>query len=232
MNSLAVMLTTAQIEAAKRLHERLPQWMTSDAALNALAERFPGFSDEAVLLKAVTINSLYGTNVLAIYRMAVHIKQVIEKSDLSMAGPELVEEIALLPPSEGELAARRHHSFAAKFAHFFINSERFPVMDSYAIKMVRFHLGLGNYKESKEQPYSAFVENLRNLKTVAGLDVPNSDLDRYLWIAGEYGAFRKNAKAQISVEVRQLFTNPPANIAADLEALMPSILDKAFRGEL
>jgi hypothetical protein len=60
MNSLAVPLTITQIEAAKRLHARLRQWQASDAALFALTEKFPGFAEESVLLKAVAVNRSKG----------------------------------------------------------------------------------------------------------------------------------------------------------------------------
>jgi hypothetical protein len=106
----------------------------------------------------------------------------------------------------------------------FIDSERYPVMDSYAIKMVKFHLGPRNYSENQERPYGAFVQNFQKLKTLAGLNVSNRDLDRYLWIAGEYSAFRKNREAEISAEVKHLFTNSPDDTATDIAALLPSVL--------
>ena len=164
--------------------------------------------------------------------MAAHAKSVIEKSVLSTAGPELAEEIARLPENDGQEANRRYHSFAAKFAHFFIDPERFPVMDSYAVKMVKFHLGRRNYFENRDQPYAAFVENFKKLKDFGGLNVSNRELDQYLWIAGEYRAFHKNPDTNISVEVKRLFTNPSEDVSADLAALLPSNLDKAFKGEL
>jgi hypothetical protein len=232
MNSLAVILTNAQIEVAGRLYRRLPQWQASEAALAALADKFPGFSDDAVLLKAVAINGLYGTKVLALPRMAVHAKRVIEKNDLRKAGLEFVEEIARLPASEEQRANRRYHSFAAKFAHFFVDPERFPVMDNYAVGTVRFHLGSREYRQNLERPYVAFVENLQRLKDLAGLSVTNRELDHYLWIAGEYRAFRKNPKAKISGEVKRLFTAPSESVSADLASLMPSNLSCALKGEL
>jgi hypothetical protein len=54
------------MDAVGRLYGRLPQWRASEAALVALADKFPGFSDEAVLLKTVVINGLYRTNALSL----------------------------------------------------------------------------------------------------------------------------------------------------------------------
>jgi len=235
MNTLAVPLTIDQLEAAGHLYAQLKQWHVSEATLDSLAEKFPGFSDETALLKVVAVNGLYGTNVMALFRMAAHVKEVIVKTNVLIAGPELVEQIALLRNPNGG-TVKRHHSFASKFAHFFVDSERFPIMDSYAVSMVRLHLGTENWRQDAEKPYIAFVENLKTLRTLAGLNATNRELDRYLWIAGAYRTYRKRRDAQresqINVELDRLFTNPSENIRADLDALMPSILSEALRGEL
>lgn len=43
---------------------------------------------------------------------------------------------------------------------------------------------------------------------------------------------RKNRKARINIEIHALIENPTAEAAAELGALMPSVLSTAFRGEL
>jgi len=137
---LAVPLSRDQVAAANRLHAGLRQWATADRALGALAERFPEFDETSTLLKAVTINAMYGTNVWALDRMARHVMAVLSETDLARAGPELVERLATPPPAPGQKRRRTHLSFAAKFAHFFIDAERYPILDSYAAKMVELHL--------------------------------------------------------------------------------------------
>ena len=72
---MSVSLKQEQIDAACRLHRRLKQWQLSDGALMRLREKVPGFDPEACLIKSVAVNSLYGTQVLAIVRMAEHICQ-------------------------------------------------------------------------------------------------------------------------------------------------------------
>src|SRR5690349_6766320 len=130
---LVVPLSMSQIDAANRLHRQLSQWQVTDDALRALKDRFPGFAIDATLLKVVAVNQLYGTNVYAVVRMAQHIAEVmLEASHMDDAG--LVEELAAL-------SGMKHTSFASKFAHFFIDVERFPIYDSYAVKMVAYHLG-------------------------------------------------------------------------------------------
>ena len=60
----------------------------------------------------------------------------------------------------------------------------------------------------------------------------NRDLDRYLWIAGEYQTFLRNPNAPINTELKRLFTEPSERVCAYLETLAPSILSKAFSGNL
>ena len=108
MNSSAVPLKMSKIEAAARLRSKMPEWQASDRTPEALRDRFPELSDSAVLLKTVAINALYGTNLLALSRMASHVKKVLDevgKDNLASAGPDLVERIASL---EGQ-KTRKHH---------------------------------------------------------------------------------------------------------------------------
>ncbi|MGH9773866.1 MAG: hypothetical protein ACRD50_02845 [Candidatus Acidiferrales bacterium] len=218
---LAVPIELEQIAAARRLHQRLDQWQSIDKALASLALQFPGFSLEESLLKATCVNALYGTNVLAIHRLAKHITEVLKNVDLISAGPELVEELAVPPRGHGKV--HRHHSFASKFAHFFIDSERFPIKDSYAVEMVKFHLGLKSMEIDPKRPYVAFWKNHRRLKEELSFSVSNPDLDHYLWIAGLYMKYRKNTQADINREVHDLFANGDTCITADLADLVPNI---------
>jgi hypothetical protein len=213
---LAVSLDVEQIAAAGRVHRRLEGWQSTNRALASLVSEFPGFDFNSVLLKATCVNALYGTNVLAIHRMARHVVEVLGKVDLPSVGPELIEELAVPPQDDG--IVHRHHSFASKFASFFIDSERFPIMDAYAVAMVRLHLGRTFMLVDPERPYEAFYKNHSLLKMELG-SVSNVELDHYLWIAGLHTAYRKNPRATINREVRLLFENPDPRIVADLATL-------------
>ncbi len=217
--ALAIPLTEAQIAAAGRLHGRLEQWAAADRALFALARQFPGFDADAVLLKVVTINALYGTNVYAVLRMARHAEKVMRTVEAATVSLELVERLAELPSANGGEIRRRFHSFASKFAHFFVDPERFPIMDSYAVEMVKHHLGRGNQVTSKSGRYVAFTQNLDKLKALAGLRAKNRELDRYLWLAGQYHTWRRDREARINAELQRFFSAPPADAKADLDAL-------------
>jgi len=128
---LAVPLPFNKITAANSLHERLEQWRLADQALRLLADRCPGFELDICLLKVVAVNALYGTNLYAVTRMAKHAASVLAGIDLAAAGPKVVEQLADLPATEGQKRKRRHYSFASKFAHFFLNDERFPIMEPF-----------------------------------------------------------------------------------------------------
>jgi len=217
--NLAIPLPIEKIDAANQLHRRLKQWRLSDEALRLLAGRCPGFSPEACLLKVASVNQLYGTNVYATMRMAEHVASVLAGADLTVAGASLVERLAELPRTERQTRKRRHYSFASKFAHFFIDEERFPIMDSYAIKMLKRHLGRRGYFENPDRPYEGFDGNFRELKRLSGFEGRNRELDRYLWLAGEYAALRKKPGTQINVEVAALFTEPTDEVKALLGVL-------------
>ena len=214
MNPLAVPLTLAQIDAGCRLHDQLDQWQGADRALRALRQRFPEFSADATLLKAVVINSLYGTNVYAIVIVAEHCARCIEDSDLERVGPEFVEQLAKAP------GGRRFVSFASKFAHFFVDETRFPIKDTVAEKVVERHLGRKNCRRDGAHPYLSFVENLGKLRQSIKLSGPNRELDPYLWIAGQYAKWKARGQtAKINRESARLFESPSARAAADLRIL-------------
>lgn len=139
-----------------------------------------------------------------------------------LADAALVERLAALPKTPAQSVARRHFSFASKFAHFFIDRERFPIYDSHADGMVAYHLGRKEREKDPEHPYRAFVKNLHTLRERAGITCSAAELDRYLWLAGLYRAWRHNAKSQINIEVARLFESPSSEATAHLAALLPA----------
>lgn len=211
MDTLAVPLVASQVTAACRLHNLMGGWRATDRALEALARRFPDFEHEAVLLKVAAVNQLYGTNLYAVARMAEHITRLM--STKTGHTPDLVDVIAKLPDGE---RPRRHISFAAKFAHFFIDTEKFPIYDSYALRTVRHHLG-----QSVSAPpptYVEFARNVNRLKELARLGSSLRELDRYLWLAGLYRQWQIS-QDRISVEAAALFASSSPDVKADLGLL-------------
>jgi len=220
---LAVPLSHSQIAAAGRLHQRLEQWCQADAALLRLRDSLPDFDADSCLLKAVVVNSLYSTSVLAIAAMARQICAVMACKDLQASGCELVDRIAPLMLDPGE-APRKFISFASKFCHFFVDEERFPIYDGAARSALRMHLGSTRIGSPTDSAYAAFREDLARLRGEAGLACSNREIDRYLWITGMYMKWQKDRKKKdfaMNVELKQVFEQPTTEQDADLHALLP-----------
>lgn len=215
-----VPLSARQVAAADRLYGRLEQWRGGDAALGALVERFPGFDAAGTLLKVVAVGSLYGSAAVNSARFAAHVRKVLTKEARSSAGPELVEQLAAVPPAPGEQRARLHLAFASKFAHFFVNPDRYPIMDTHAVRMVKLHLGRRNRVSDEAHRYLEFVTNFRRLRAMAGLKGPKSELDRYLWLAGRYRQWLKNPSTRVNAELASLFRSTDDQVCAELRALV------------
>jgi hypothetical protein len=164
-------------------------------------------------------------------RMAEHVREVLSRFELPTAGPELVEELAELPGPGSKGKLRHFHSFASKFAHFFIGAERFPILDGYAERMVRLHLGRRNVHHDTVYRYVAFVRNFEALQRLAGWSGTTRALDQYLWLAGRYGAWRRNPDVAINGELKRFFASPPPGLRAELDAPLPAVPGKAFRRE-
>jgi hypothetical protein len=215
----AVRLSGEQIAAAQILHASLEEWHTADKALSRLRETLPGFGPTESLLKVVVVNALYRTNVLALARAAKHVESVLGSIDLAISGPSLVELLAEIPTTPHG-RRRRFISFASKFAHFFCDPERYPIYDSYALSMVMLHLGSAA-ESDPARPYQAFIANLNELKRQYGLMATFRELDRYLWIAGQYRAYIKGYR-QLNGEVLQVFAEPTAHQRVLLRKLTSS----------
>src|SRR5216683_3208459 len=211
---LAVPLSMSQIEVANRLHAKLLQWQITDQALHALHVNLPGFDIEATLLKVAAVNQLYGTNVYAVMRMAQHVTEVMQGAN-RMEDADLVKELA-------SLNSRKHLSFASKFAHFFIDMERFPIYDSYAVKMVAYHLGRHGQDRKTEYPYKAFVEDLHILRRNVQFSCSTRELDHYLWLAGLYQVWLRNPVSPINIEVKELFKILSSVTPDELTKLRPT----------
>ena len=138
VSTLAMPLMPAQVEAAQKLYKRMPEWRASNDALAALGDKFPGFAFPAVLLKTAAINQLYATNVYAITLMGRHLESLLPRVDVRSAGPDLVERMAEVRTADGTTRSLR--SFASKFASFYIDSTRFPILDIHANTTVTLHL--------------------------------------------------------------------------------------------
>jgi hypothetical protein len=218
---LTTPLSRIQIDAAIRLQDRLAGGAPSARALDLLSERLPGFDLESCLIKTAVLNQLFYTNVRAVTRMGRRVHDVMRQNIKEFAADELVEQLAHLPKSEEHQREWNHISFASKFAHFFINSEMFPIYDSYADKMLIFHLGYAAAILDQDHVYRAFTLNFNTLKALLQFDCTTRELDKYLWLAGVYRKWRKNPQnSKINVDAHRLFVNASGETTRDLEIMM------------
>ncbi len=106
-------------------------------------------------------------------------------------------------------------SLASKYAHFFVDPDRFYIMDYYAGQALAVHLGGRRVDSADWTPdYSKFVERVETLRRRDNVTVSNRELDHYLWLYGcwlEYLANRLSSRdlgetfRQAEAELRQVF---------------------------
>jgi hypothetical protein len=224
-SKLSEPLTQQQVDIANQFHRQLPRWQLSNQALFMLRGRAPEWDVAACLLKTVTINSLYGTNVYATIPMAEHIASVIAGADGEATTlDELVERIAR--PTSATGSSRNFISFASKFCHFFIDEEQFPICDGASRRAIGYHLGSRFYMEDRSRPYAAFRQNLQRLRDMSHIKCSHRQLDHYLWITGLYMDWLNEKK--INVEMSAVLMNPSRSQAYQLNAFLPAKLPRPF----
>lgn len=161
-----------------------------EQGLDELRLSFPSNCDlKSVLLKASTVNALYATNVYAIRAIARHICEVFfaEKGPSDLG---LVSRIAVLKVSSGK--ERRCVVFASKYAHFFVDPDRFCILDYYAGQALAAHLGAA---PDWARDYPAFARDVERLRQRDRITVSNRELDHYLWL---YGRWRDYVRGQLT----------------------------------
>jgi len=225
----AIPLQHRQVEAALRLYQKCRWWQATDEALDSLASSFPDFNFKSTLLKAAAVNALYGTQVYAVAEVAEHLCAILRETRLP-ATPALVGDLARVKFVRGsKQETRTLRSFASKFAHFFIDPDRFPIYDSYAVKMLTYHL---DGKAREELPYGDFVAGFSALKNAFDLPVTTRQLDRYLWLAGQLRAWKglppwRKPYTAINSELQCLFEYP----AGEIQELTEAVLGEGEQGK-
>ena len=172
---LATPLMKEQIEAAQKFWDE--EKLTSQRVLK-LKQAFPR-PEDAVDLKIDALDKDYFTNIET--RTEVVSKRIaawVVKT--TTTGPDLVEELVReIQPSTLE----RNYVFASKYINLFVDSSS-PILDWYAEEMVNMHLGLIRWEGPKR--YHIFHERLTTLHQIANLTCHITEMDKYLWIAGQF----------------------------------------------
>lgn len=212
---MIVPVTQRQIEAAGKIHASVEQWAITDEALSRLRNAMPGWDEAESLAKSVAVNTLYSTQVFAIQRMAKHVSLELSKTPRAH---NLVERLANLG------GKRLHLSFASKLCHLFVDSNRYPIYDSFALATLRSHLG-NEYRD--RQGYQAYCENFAHLRTASSLHATTREIDQYLWIAGLCDRWVRERERhsdrppRVNRELAAVLAKPSPVQAKELKALLP-----------
>jgi hypothetical protein len=184
-------VTIERLAAARALFEADFEWQAMEQLFDELRTAYPSNQDlKAVLLKASVVNALYATNVFAIRAMARHVCAVFS------AVPDATDAALVLRIAELTTGGktRRCVSFASKYAHFFVDPDRFLIMDYYAGQALAAHLGARRVDQADWRPdYPSFVQRVGTLRHRDRITVSNRELDHYLWLYGcwrDYLAYR------------------------------------------
>jgi hypothetical protein len=186
-------VTPKRLAAAHRLFQAGPEWQAVEDCLDELRLGYPSNTDlRSVLLKASAVNGLYATNVYGIRAMANHVCAVFS-SESDASDLELVSRIAEL---EVGGRPRQFVSFASKYAHYFVDPERFCMLDYYAGQALVVHLGRRRLDQADwTADYPAFVLGVEDLRERDGISASNRELDRYLWL---YGCWREHLQGRLT----------------------------------
>lgn len=211
IQTLAIPLKQSQIDAAKEFWKE-DGWESKE--FEQLRTAFPNPLD-AVRIKAIVLNDLYGTNIIAITQAADRVERVL-RADL-WTGPDLVEQLV---NEIREVTNRNNYSFSAKYVHFFVDPN-LPILDWFAEWMAGRHLGRRMQSKNLRR-YHRFAEDIETLKRCAGLTCNCAELDAYLWVAGEYWYWKKHQSYKINNELRLRLEKLQRNIAS--EPMMAALL--------
>ncbi len=120
-----------RIAAAVTLWGRSAELIRAERGLFALQGCFPRYDPESVLLKVVALHSVDSSRTLPAARWAMHAHELLHAQDPRAAGFELVDALAALPGTRpGD--SKRATTLASRFAHYFVDVDRFPILDSWS----------------------------------------------------------------------------------------------------
>jgi len=160
----------------------------ADKGISKLVNAFPGnieLSD--VLLKVAALNSLYATNIYAIYPVAQHIVSLQIDDRLAEQDLTLVHDIARI-----EIAGkwRFNYSFASKYCAWHA-PECYAIYDSYVDWLLwRYQLEeqffRGGFKRYELRNYPKFMSIILAFKAHFRLQgVTIKEIDNFLWLYGQ-----------------------------------------------
>lgn len=190
------MLTTEKINTAKRIRRELMKtWERVDELLYREFRCFNQNIDVIdVAYKVNLLNKLYNCGLpLSPDDTAELIVKAEIDSDLRNGDPiELVERIATLRGQKRRKQKRVNIGvvFASKYCHFH-EPDRFAIYDQYARCALEDVLG----RKIEERNYRQMKTGVDEIRNATGFSY--KDIDEYLWVYGQYLAYRAGKKIAI-----------------------------------
>jgi hypothetical protein len=183
------------LSACARVQPFVPGVQSSLRACKLIVEKFPkNTNEEEILLKAVVINSLLGTAIRDVVRIASHIMGIseldarIERGDCSIIDALRQGHGIHRPKTTGD---RDLYSFATKYAHFH-NPAVFPIFDdnvANALKKLNAHCKFTRLTKADEtlRDYEILKATVDKLKEYAQAQATGyQQVDAALWLYGKY----------------------------------------------
>ena len=222
-------LTLSNIEAATALRGFLTSWNDADTALQQLQQQFPSnLNRPHVLAKASTIDKLYSTRAGNIYWVAdaiVVAMQAVANHNAPAEQLTAVDVVDLISYHKTMMydKSSRCASFASKYCHFFVQNWEFPLYDTFALAAVKDLLGGPQYGLTPQRSeYRDFCERVERVRTRDGLEaVGIREMDRFLWLWGQWLIKRNHEERAINVEVYTVFRSDEPQVMQLVEALHP-----------
>jgi len=165
--------------------ENEPGYSITDRALIKLFDLFPlNRNLDEVLLKVSSLNSLYNTNIYAVFEVARHIVDLDIDQRLVAGSTDLVDEIANVNISGKK---RRNYSFATKYCSWHAPDD-YPIYDTFVEQLIWAYQKQDSFADFNRidlKDYSSFKELVKEFRRYYSLVAFSfKELDKFLWLYG------------------------------------------------
>ena len=179
--------TVEQVDRYLQKWNDLENYSLQEQALEKLFKKLcPNNNDiNDVLLKSVTLNDFYSTNIFSIYPVAKHIISLGIDERLQNGDVSLVSDLQYVKIGD---TFKNFYSFATKYCSHH-NPYEYPIYDSYVDKVLSYFRDkdrFSDFQATDLKNYPEFKRILIEFQAFYGLDKYNlKQLDQYLWLFGK-----------------------------------------------
>lgn len=197
------------VKIAERLYNELKYWGEAREKISKYFQENPeNNSEDAILIKVLLIDGLYGTHLNNIpggsgaLKIAEMIKRLYDEENLLgliLGGNK--DAFKVMETKSENLFGRSNLSFVTKYCHFH-NKKRFPIYDKYvliALKDEKIQCHTKKIKP-KENLYDVMNELLKKAELKSF-----EDLDTFLWLYGMKLEYENKNSGTLNNEVKYVF---------------------------